>query len=107
MQALIGDLLINVTGFFRDPEAWDVLREKVVAPLVELRGYDQPVRVWVPACSTGEEAYTIAMLLLERAEEAEAARHQGLRHRRRAAGAGAGAGGMFPRRSPRPFPHGG
>ncbi len=71
VHALIADLLINVTSFFRDPEAWDVLREKVIAPMVDSRGYDQPVRVWVPACSTGEEAYTIAMMLLERAEEAE------------------------------------
>ena len=71
IQALIGDLLINVTGFFRDPEAWETMDEKVIAPIIESRSDGQPVRVWVPACSTGEESYSIAMMLLERAEEVQ------------------------------------
>ncbi len=71
LQALLGDLLINVTSFFRDPEAWGALDEKVIAPIVRSRAEGQSVRVWVPACSSGEEAYSIAMLLLERAEDAE------------------------------------
>lgn len=61
--ALVSDLLIGVTGFFRDPEVWDTLYEKHLLPLVKVHDGDQPIRVWVPGCSTGEEAYTIAILL--------------------------------------------
>jgi two-component system CheB/CheR fusion protein len=68
VTALADDLLIHVTGFFRDPEAWDVLREKVIAPLVEDRPDGSPVRAWVAACATGEEAYSLAILLVEEAE---------------------------------------
>ena len=68
VKALAADLTINVTGFFRDPEAWDVLAERVIAPLVRERASDRAIRVWVPGCSTGEEAYSIAMLLIEQAE---------------------------------------
>ena len=59
------DLLIGVTAFFRDPEAFHVLDQRVVSELVERSDENTPVRVWVPACSTGEEAYSIAILLLE------------------------------------------
>lgn len=69
VKALVGDLLISVTGFFRDAEAWEELDENVIRPLVRERESDLPIRVWVPACATGEEAYTVAMLLLERCEE--------------------------------------
>ncbi len=71
LQALIGDLLINVTAFFRDPEAWEALEEKVIAPVVQSRAEGQSVRVWVPACSSGEESYGLAMLLLERSEDTQ------------------------------------
>lgn len=71
VHALLTDLLINVTAFFRDPEAWETLREKVVVPLVATSAETQSVRVWVPACSTGEEAYTLAMMLQEEAERVE------------------------------------
>ncbi|MEP7007875.1 MAG: CheR family methyltransferase, partial [Sphingomonas bacterium] len=64
--ALGKDLMINVTAFFRDAEAWDALDRDVITPLVQNAEADQVIRVWVPACSTGEEAYTIAMLLAER-----------------------------------------
>jgi chemotaxis methyl-accepting protein methylase len=70
IKALAADLTINVTGFFRDPEAWQTLAGKVVAPLVKERPTDAPIRVWIPACSTGEEAYSIAMLVTEQAEAA-------------------------------------
>ncbi len=64
--ALFRDLLIGVTGFFRDAEAFRAL-ETVVAPkLLEGKGADDEVRVWVPGCATGEEAYSIAILLRER-----------------------------------------
>ena len=60
------EFLIGVTRFFRDAEAFGVLRERVVVPTLER---DRPtVRVWVPGCSTGEEAYSIAMLFLEEME---------------------------------------
>ncbi len=71
LQALVRDMMINVTGFFRDGEAWEALEREVIAPLVQQAAPDQTIRAWVPACSTGEEAYTIAMLLAERAETTE------------------------------------
>jgi two-component system CheB/CheR fusion protein len=63
--ALFRDLLINVTNFFRDGEAFDRLAELVIPKLFEGRGAEDSVRVWVPACSTGEEVYSIAILLCE------------------------------------------
>jgi two-component system CheB/CheR fusion protein len=66
--ALARDLTINVSGFFRDPEAWKILDEKVLAPLVAERSANASVRIWVPGCATGEEAYSLAMLFVARAE---------------------------------------
>lgn len=68
--ALVQDLLIHVTAFFRDAEAWEALDAKVITPIVENARAGQSIRVWVPACSTGEEVYTIAMILIERCEAA-------------------------------------
>ena len=64
-ELLAKDLLINVTHFFRDPAAFDLLAEAVIPELVRQQSLERPLRVWVPACSTGEEAYSIAMLFLE------------------------------------------
>ena len=64
-ELLAKDLLINVTHFFRDPAAFDVLSEKIIPELVRQQTLDRPLRVWVPGCSTGEEAYSITMLFLE------------------------------------------
>ncbi len=69
-KALAADMTINVTSFFRDPEAWGELVEKVVAPLVRERPAESEIRAWMPGCSTGEEAYTLAMLIAEEAERA-------------------------------------
>lgn len=69
--ALFKDLLINVTSFFREPAAWQVLQEQVIRPLVAEREADAPLRVWIPACATGEEAYSIAMVLIEEIQAAE------------------------------------
>ncbi|HVX86070.1 MAG TPA: chemotaxis protein CheB [Phycisphaerae bacterium] len=70
ITALSDDLMIHVTGFFRDAEVWESLRKKVIEPMVAEKPEDSPIRCWVTACSSGEEAYTIGMLLLEAAEEA-------------------------------------
>jgi len=61
---LFRDLLIGVTGFFREPEAFNTL-EEIIAKLVQEKAPDTPIRVWVPGCATGEEAYSIAMLVAE------------------------------------------
>lgn len=62
---LAEDLLINVTGFFRDPSVFQTLADKIVPPLVQAHSTGQPVRIWVAGCSTGEEAYSLAILFLE------------------------------------------
>ncbi|CAN5757449.1 hypothetical protein BH18ACI4_BH18ACI4_17640 [soil metagenome] len=64
-EALYQDILINVTSFFRNPETFVVLKEKILPKLVQQRRPDEPVRVWVLGCSTGQEAYSIAMSFLE------------------------------------------
>ncbi|WP_304616402.1 chemotaxis protein CheB [Paracoccus sp. (in: a-proteobacteria)] len=61
-EALLNEFLINVTRFFRDREAFEALRDKAIRPLVQAHQGDD-LRVWVPGCSSGEEAYSIAMLL--------------------------------------------
>jgi two-component system CheB/CheR fusion protein len=65
VEALYKDLLINVTSFFRNPEAFDTLKENVYPAILKARGSSSPLRVWVPGCSTGEEAYSHAMSLVE------------------------------------------
>ena len=65
---LMKDLLISVTHFFRDPDAFAVLEQRVIPRLFENKRIDNQIRVWVPGCATGEEAYSIAMLLAERLE---------------------------------------
>jgi two-component system, chemotaxis family, CheB/CheR fusion protein len=65
LQDLANDLLINVTRFFRDSEAFDLLAKKIVPDLVRAHPPNQPIRIWVAGCSTGEEACSIAMLFLE------------------------------------------
>ena len=66
VDALFRDLMIGVTRFFRDPEAFAALEENAVPRMVTNRPADALLRVWVPGCSTGEEAYSIAILLQER-----------------------------------------
>lgn len=70
VATLVGDLMISVTGFFRDAEAWKALEELVIMPMVAERETGASIRVWTPACSTGEEAYSLAMLVTEHAEAA-------------------------------------
>lgn len=70
VTGLADDLLIHVTGFFRDPEAWEALRQRVIIPLVQSRDIEGSIRCWVAACSSGEEAYSLAILLVEESERA-------------------------------------
>lgn len=65
IEDLFHDILINVTDFFRDPEAFEAVRTLVLPRLIEHRAPKEPLRIWVPGCSTGEEAYSLAMILIE------------------------------------------
>ena len=65
---LLRELLINVTSFFRDPEAFEALQQMVIPRLFERKGPTDAVRVWAPGCSTGEEVFSIAILLREHME---------------------------------------
>ncbi len=65
VKALFSDILIHVTQFFRDPGSFKVLRDQVFPQVIKNRNANAPIRIWVPGCSTGEEAYSIAILLLE------------------------------------------
>jgi two-component system CheB/CheR fusion protein len=67
LQELYADLLIEVTEFFRDKAAFDVLQQTVFPELINGLNDGDPLRVWVPGCASGEEAYSIAILLLEQA----------------------------------------
>ncbi len=69
VDALFRDLLIGVTRFFRDAEAFRAFEEKVITRLIANKAPGAQVRVWVPGCSTGEEAYSIAILLQEQLEQ--------------------------------------
>jgi two-component system CheB/CheR fusion protein len=72
VDALFRDLLIGVTQFFRDPSAFDALKLSAIAPLTA-RVIDRPIRIWVPGCSTGEEVYSIAILVREALHDAHMA----------------------------------
>jgi two-component system CheB/CheR fusion protein len=65
LEALHNDLLINVTSFFRDVEPFEVLTAEIIPRILEGKKDSDSIRVWVPGCSSGEEAYSIAMCLLE------------------------------------------
>ncbi|MEW6755259.1 MAG: response regulator [Candidatus Latescibacterota bacterium] len=68
--ALRNDLLIGVTGFFREPASWEALQAEAIVPLVESKDLQEPIRASVAGCSSGEEAYTVGMLLAEAVEAA-------------------------------------
>jgi two-component system CheB/CheR fusion protein len=68
VELLFNELLIGVTKFFRDPETFDAVAQTVLPLLFDGRGPDSTVRVWVAGCATGEEAYSLAILLIERLE---------------------------------------
>jgi two-component system CheB/CheR fusion protein len=64
-RSLAKEMLITVTNFFRDREAFEKLQEQVIAPLVSQKAPDSFIRIWAAGCATGEEAYSIAMILYE------------------------------------------
>jgi two-component system CheB/CheR fusion protein len=68
VEALFKELLIRVSNFFRDPEAFATLEKKVIPRLLKHKNVAQTVRAWVPGCATGEEAYSVAMLFQEQME---------------------------------------
>jgi two-component system, chemotaxis family, CheB/CheR fusion protein len=63
--SLFNTILINVTAFFRDPPAWGYLRDEVIPSILAERGPNDPIRVWSAGCASGQEAYTLAMILAE------------------------------------------
>jgi two-component system CheB/CheR fusion protein len=65
LEALYTDMLIGVTSFFREPETFAALKETVFPDLVKDRSQRGPIRVWIPGCSTGEEAYSFAIAIQE------------------------------------------
>lgn len=73
--ALLDDMLISVTNFFRDREAFEALERDVVPDLFASRSTEDPVRIWTPGCATGEEAYSLAILFAEQAAESGASDH--------------------------------
>lgn len=77
-QALLQDMLIGVTGFFRDTKAFAALEQTVVPRLFEHKDENEQVRAWVAGCSTGEEAYSIAMLLHEQLDRLEGRARPGI-----------------------------
>lgn len=64
-RTLFDTILINVTSYFRDPDAWEHVIGQVVPAILERKGEHEPIRVWVAGCASGEEAYSVAMVLAE------------------------------------------
>ncbi len=75
VELLFRELLIGVTNFFRDPEAWQQLKTEVLPALLAARTSNQALRAWIPACSTGEEAYSLAILFNEALEKLKPTRN--------------------------------
>ncbi|HTA40828.1 MAG TPA: chemotaxis protein CheB [Bryobacteraceae bacterium] len=65
VDALLGELLIPVTDFFRDPEVFDALRDTILPQLLREKPPDEPIRIWSAGCATGQETYSLAIALLE------------------------------------------
>src|SRR5205823_12511184 len=65
VEALFNDVLINVTSFFREPDSFEALKTVAFPAIMAQKDANVPIRIWVPGCSTGEEVYSIAIILLE------------------------------------------
>ncbi len=70
VEALYKDLLIGVTNFFRDPDAFSILEKEVISEILKIKK-DTNIRIWVPGCATGEEAYSIAIIIAELIENSQ------------------------------------
>ncbi|WP_417069941.1 chemotaxis protein CheB [Niveibacterium terrae] len=75
---LFKELLIGVTRFFRDPDVWEQLKAEVIPALLAAQAGGGPLRAWVPACSTGEEAYSLAITFCEALQQIQATAHHSL-----------------------------
>jgi two-component system CheB/CheR fusion protein len=75
VDLLFRELLIGVTNFFRDPAAWEQLKAEALPSLLAKQAVHQALRAWVPACSTGEEAYSLAILFMEAQDQIKSARN--------------------------------
>jgi two-component system, chemotaxis family, CheB/CheR fusion protein len=73
LKSLYHDLLIKVTSFFRDPETFEELKSTVIPRILENHTTEKPLRIWVPACATGEESYSVAICFLEYLKETKSA----------------------------------
>ncbi|MCP5159297.1 MAG: EAL domain-containing protein [Gammaproteobacteria bacterium] len=71
IDKLVRDLLISVTSFFREPEAFETLRTEIAPSIVEQIRPEEPIRLWVPGCASGEEAYSLAMLFIDAIRQSE------------------------------------
>jgi two-component system CheB/CheR fusion protein len=70
LSSLFQDILISVTGFFREPATFDVLKSEIFPSILKKRSAEEAIRIWVPGCSTGEEVYSLAICLLEHLDHA-------------------------------------
>jgi two-component system, chemotaxis family, CheB/CheR fusion protein len=75
VDRLFRDLLISVTSFFRDPEAFQALESEVLFPLIHAKAADAPLRIWSTGCATGEEAYSLGMMVIEQLAAAQKVCH--------------------------------
>jgi len=73
LEFLFKELLIGVTSFFRDPEMWEDLKNKVIIPIIKKNKQNSMLRAWIPGCSTGEEAYSLAVIFREAIKKLKAA----------------------------------
>jgi two-component system CheB/CheR fusion protein len=69
--SMFNDILIGVTNFFRDPQSWQAVAERVIPAIFDRKGKGEPIRVWTIGCATGEEAYTLAILFAEQCARLE------------------------------------
>jgi two-component system CheB/CheR fusion protein len=76
LELLFRELLIGVTSFFRDPAAWEELRTQIIPALLKDRAPSDALRVWIPACATGEEAFSLAIVFHEALEQIKPSRKQ-------------------------------
>ena len=65
LARLLDTVFINFTGFFRDPDAWEYLADEIIPKIINNKKAHEPIRIWSASCASGEEAYTLALILVE------------------------------------------